>query len=67
MTEKQKAVDSLWSKYRKSLQMLHDALQENDALREQLSLAQIDLSTPSDIAELEQQIEDRLAKDGQQV
>jgi|TARA_B100000287_G_C20414724_1_gene695066 hypothetical protein len=67
MTEKQKAVDSLWSKYRKSLQMLHDALQENDALREQLSLAQIDLSTPSDIATLEQQIEDRLAKDGQQV
>ena len=67
MTEKQKAVDSLWSKYRKSLQMLHDALQENDALRQQLSLAQIDLSTPSDIAELEQQIEDRLAKDGQQV
>tara|TARA_X000000368_G_scaffold408378_1_gene388949 strand:- start:27 stop:230 length:204 start_codon:yes stop_codon:yes gene_type:complete len=67
MTEKQKAVDSLWSKYRKSLQMLHDALQENDALREQLSLAQIDLSTPSDIAELEQQIQDRLAKDGQQV
>ena len=67
MTEKQQAVDTLWLKYKRTLQMLHDTLEENDSLKEQLNLAHIDLSTPSDIVELEKKIEDKLAKDGQQV
>ena len=62
MTEKQDAINNFWSKYKHSLELLHNALEENAELKQQLANAEIDLSTPSDIADLEKKIEARLGK-----
>ena len=66
--KKQETVDTLWVKYRKTLEMLNDALDELEKKPKEVEVikeveANIDLSTPSDIAELEKKIEDRLNKD----
>ncbi len=62
MTEKQDAINSFWSKYRNTLELLNNALEENAELKQQLANAEIDLSTPSDIADLEKKIEARLGQ-----
>ncbi len=62
MTEKQDAINSFWSKYKNTLELLNNALEENAELKQQLANAEIDLSTPSDIADLEKKIEARLGQ-----
>tara|TARA_S200002703_G_scaffold158102_2_gene167614 strand:+ start:2478 stop:2672 length:195 start_codon:yes stop_codon:yes gene_type:complete len=62
MTEKQEAIDNFWRKYKNTLELLNNALEENAVLKQQLSNAEIDLSTPSDIADLEKKIEDKLGQ-----
>ena len=66
--KKQEAVDTLWVKYKKTLEMLNNALDELEKKPKEVEVikeveANIDLSTPSDIAELEKKIENRLNKD----
>ena len=62
MTEKQDAINTFWGKYKHALTLLHNALEENAELKQQLANAEIDLSTPSDIADLEKKIEARLGQ-----
>ena len=57
MAKPQDALDSIWDKYRTSLTALADALDENEALKAD---ADIDFTTPSDIAELEKRVEAKL-------
>ena len=57
MTDKQESINTLWTKYKTTLQMLSDALDENASLKQSLSDAQIDLTMPEDIVELENKIE----------
>jgi hypothetical protein len=69
--KKQEAVDTLWAKYKKILEMLNDALDELEKKPKEVEVikeieANIDLSTPLEIAELEKKIEDRLNKDDKQ-
>ena len=56
MTEKQETINTLWSKYKKTLEMLSDALDENASLKQSLTDATVDLTMPEDI------IADLLAK-----
>lgn len=60
MTDKQESINTLWTKYKTTLQMLSDALDENASLKQSLSDAQIDLTMPEDIVELENKIEAKL-------
>ena len=64
MTEKQETINTLWNKYRKTLEMLSSALDENEVLKQNLTDATVDLTMPDDIVELENKIEARL--NGQQ-
>jgi DNA-binding response OmpR family regulator len=57
MARPQDALDSIWEKYRTSLTALADAIDENEALKAD---ADIDFTTPSDIAELEKRVEAKL-------
>jgi DNA-binding response OmpR family regulator len=57
MAKPQDALDSIWEKYRTSLTALADAIDENEALKAD---ADIDFTTPSDIAELEKRVEAKL-------
>jgi hypothetical protein len=61
MAKPQDALDNIWGKYRKSLNDLNTALDENEALRAD---ADIDFSMPDDILALEQAVEEKLAKHG---
>jgi hypothetical protein len=58
MAKPQEALDNIWAKYRKSLNDLNSALDENEALRAD---ADIDFTMPNDIKELEAKIEQRLS------
>ena len=58
MAKPQEALDNIWAKYRKSLNDLKSALDENEALRAD---ADIDFTMPADIKELEDKIEQRLS------
>ena len=60
MTEKQETINTLWSKYKKTLQMLSDALDENVSLKQSLTDATVDLTMPDDIVALENKIEAKL-------
>ena len=60
MTDKQESINTLWTKYKTTLQMLRDAVDENASLKQSLSDAQIDLTMPEDIVELENKIEAKL-------
>tara|TARA_Y100001937_G_scaffold123106_1_gene185455 strand:+ start:212 stop:409 length:198 start_codon:yes stop_codon:yes gene_type:complete len=60
MTEKQETINTLWSKYKKTLQMLSDALDENVSLKQSLTDATVDLTMPEDIVALENKIEAKL-------
>jgi len=78
-SNKQQAVDQIWEKYRRTLEMLDEALQENEQLKQQLDQkpkeievekiveveADIDLNTPQSIAELEKKVEQKLSSNGQ--
>ena len=64
MTDKQETINTLWNKYRKTLEMLSSALDENEMLKQNLTDATVDLTMPDDIVELENKIEARL--NGQQ-
>lgn len=78
-SNKQQAVDQIWEKYRRTLEMLDEALQENEQLKQQLDEkpkeievekiveveADIDLNTPQSIAELEKKVEQKLSSNGQ--
>jgi len=78
-SNKQQAVDQIWEKYRKTLEMLEEALEENEQLKQQLDEkpkeievekiveveADIDLETPESIAELEKKVEQKLSGNGQ--
>jgi hypothetical protein len=60
MTEKQETINTLWSKYKKTLEMLSDALDENVSLKQSLTDATVDLTMPEDIIALENKIEAKL-------
>ena len=60
MTDKQETINTLWSKYKKTLEMLSDALDENANLKQSLTDATVDLTMPEDIVALEQKIEAKL-------
>jgi|TARA_R100000426_G_C4728489_1_gene74875 hypothetical protein len=60
MTDKQETINTLWSKYKKTLEMLSDALDENASLKQSLTDATVDLTMPEDIVALEQKIEAKL-------
>jgi hypothetical protein len=78
-SNKQQAVDQIWEKYRRTLEMLDEALQENEQLKQQLDEkpkeievekiveveADINLDTPESIAELEKKVEQKLIGNGQ--
>jgi len=64
MAKPQDALDNIWSKYRKSLNELSTALDENEALRANQSDLEVDWTTPSDILTLEASVEEKLAKHG---
>ena len=60
MTDKQEIINALWTKYKTTLQMLSDALDENASLKQSLTDATVDLTMPEDIVELENKIEAKL-------
>ena len=60
MTDKQETINTLWTKYKKTLQMLSDALDENASLKQSLTDATVDLTIPEDIVALENKIEAKL-------
>jgi hypothetical protein len=60
MTDKQETINTLWSKYKKTLEMLSDALDENASLKQSLTDATVDLTMPEDIVALENKIEAKL-------
>jgi hypothetical protein len=60
MTDKQETINTLWSKYKKTLEMLSDALDENANLKQSLTDATVDLTMPEDIVALENKIEAKL-------
>jgi hypothetical protein len=64
MAKPQDALDNIWGKYRKSLNELSTALDENEALRANQSDLEVDWTTPSDILTLESSVEEKLAKHG---
>ena len=57
MAKPQDALESIWDKYRPSLNALADALDENETLKAD---ADIDFTTPSDIEELEKRVQAKL-------
>jgi hypothetical protein len=61
MAKPQEALDNIWDKYRKSLNDLNTALDENEALRAD---ADIDFTMPTDIEALEAAVNEKLAKHG---
>tara|TARA_Y100001938_G_C8022738_1_gene396236 strand:- start:853 stop:1050 length:198 start_codon:yes stop_codon:yes gene_type:complete len=60
MTEKQETINALWTKYKTTLQMLSDVLDENVSLKQSLTDATVDVTMPEDIVALEQKIEAKL-------
>ena len=60
MTDKQETINALWTKYKTTLQILSDALDENASLKQSLTDATVDLTMPEDIVELENKIEAKL-------
>ena len=77
-SNKQQAVDQIWEKYRRTLEMLDEALQENEQLKQQLDEkpkeievekiveveADINLDTPESIAEIEKKLVKKLLGNG---
>ena len=60
MTDKQETINTLWTKYKKTLELLSNALDENETLKQSLTDATVDLTMPDDIVALENKIEAKL-------
>mgnify|MGYP003115458841 CR=1 FL=1 len=60
MTDKQETINTLWTKYKKTLELLSNALDENETLKQSLTDATVDLTMPDDIVALEKKIEAKL-------
>ena len=77
MSDKQNQVTDIWQRYLKNLSRLNNALDENARLKIQLAEkpkevekiieveANVDLEMPDDIAQLEAQVEQKLADNEQ--
>ncbi len=61
MAKPQEALDSIWDKYRKSLNDVSTLLDENETLKAD---ADIDFTMPEDIQTLEESVEAKLAANG---
>jgi len=64
--KKQELINQLWEKYAKALGLLNSALDELDKKPKEVIVeieADVDLSTPPAIAELEKQVQQKLSKD----
>ena len=59
MATPQEEIDAIWVKYRQSLTSLANALEENDALKQELA---VNFTMSGDIAEIEKRVEEKLAK-----
>ena len=59
MATPQEEIDAIWVKYRQSLTSLANALEENDALKQELA---VNFTMPGDIAEIEKRVEEKLTK-----
>ena len=59
MATPQEEIDAIWVKYRQSLTSLANALEENDALKQELA---VNFTMPGDIAEIEKRVEEKLVK-----
>tara|TARA_B000000460_G_C21526578_1_gene398561 strand:+ start:1936 stop:2160 length:225 start_codon:yes stop_codon:yes gene_type:complete len=65
--EKQVAINALWEKYAKILEMFNDTLDELEKKPKEVEViveveADVDLTTPQAVADLERIIQDKLSK-----
>ena len=65
--EKQVAINALWEKYAKILEMFNDTLDELEKKPKEVEViveveANVDLTTPQAIADLERKVQDKLSK-----
>ncbi len=66
MNKKQEQINQLWERYAKTLGLLNATLDELDKKPKEVIVeveAEVDLSTPPAIAELERQVQEKLKKD----
>ena len=67
INEKQVAIDALWEKYAKILEMFNDTLDELEKKPKEVEViveveANVDLTTPQAVADLERKVQDKLSK-----
>ena len=65
--EKQVAINALWEKYAKILEMFNDTLDELEKKPKEVEViveveANVDLTTPQAVADLERMVQDKLSK-----
>jgi t-SNARE complex subunit (syntaxin) len=65
--EKQVAINALWEKYAKILEMFNDTLDELEKKPKEVEViveveADVNLTTPQAVADLERKIQDKLSK-----
>tara|TARA_B100001013_G_scaffold233404_1_gene143529 strand:+ start:942 stop:1166 length:225 start_codon:yes stop_codon:yes gene_type:complete len=65
--EKQVAINALWEKYAKILEMFNDTLDELEKKPKEVEViveveANVDLTTPQAVADLERKVQDKLSK-----
>ncbi len=63
--EKQVAINALWEKYAKILEMFNDTLDELEKKPKEVEViveADVDLTTPQAVADLERKVQDKLSK-----
>ena len=67
INEKQVAINALWEKYAKILEMFNDTLDELEKKPKEVEVigeveANVDLTTPQAVADLERKVQDKLSK-----
>ena len=67
INEKQVAINALWEKYAKILEMFNDTLDELEKKPKEVEViveveANVDLTTPKSVADLERKVQDKLSK-----
>ena len=67
INEKQIAINALWEKYAKILEMFNDTLDELEKKPKEVEViveveANVDLTTPQAVADLERKVQDKLSK-----
>ena len=67
INEKQVAINALWEKYAKILEMFNDTLDELEKKQKEVEViveveANVDLTTPQAVADLERKVQDKLSK-----